>query len=268
MEPLPRASFSEAAMHFKGEDFQVNWHRFTRNSARFRHQPFPTGGVSIMSDVSREAVVEFIKASSNQEFIVSSDIAHDLVVLSTEFGVEVLQNRVTDWISSHEFELLIPALLFEVKQNIDTSKTELKVREHFESVMSDPQLLDLPLSVVARVIRTDIDNFPAFFFFLKQCLNRFGSAGSILFKNFDICKLNIDEIREIENDARLDWSVVGSQGGEQVVGLVSRCLRSERRVAELIEENKELRRQTEDIVHKLKSSLATFEGKLEANLGS
>jgi hypothetical protein len=53
---------------------------------------------------------------------------------------------------SHEFELLIPALLFELKRKVDTPMTEWKIREHFESMMSDPQLLDLPLSVIARAI--------------------------------------------------------------------------------------------------------------------
>jgi hypothetical protein len=150
--------------------------------------------------------------------------------------------------SSHEFELLISSLLFEVKRSVDTSKTESRIRQHFESMMSDPQLLDLPLSVIAHVIRTDVDDIHSVFFFLKQCLDRFGSAGSVLFTNFEILKLNTEEICELENDAWLDWSVVGSRGGEQVVGLVSRCLQSERRVAALIAENDKLRRQMEDII--------------------
>jgi hypothetical protein len=42
-------------------------------------------------------------------------------------------------------------------------------------------------------------------------------------------------------------------------------LRSERRVAELIEENEDLRRKTDDIVGELKSSLATIEREMEAD---
>jgi hypothetical protein len=59
MGPLPRGSFPDAAMNFKGEDFEVDWYRFVQNSAKFRHQPFPACGISITSDVSREEVVEF-----------------------------------------------------------------------------------------------------------------------------------------------------------------------------------------------------------------
>jgi hypothetical protein len=95
-------------------------------------------------------------------------------------------------------------------------------------------------------------------------LDVFGSAGSILFKTFDISKLSKREICDLENDARLDWSVVGGAGGKFVNSLISRCLRSERRVAELVEENEHLRRMTEDIVCELKSSFATIEGEMEA----
>jgi hypothetical protein len=96
MEPLLRASVREAAMHFKEEDFKLDWCRFIRNSAKFQHQPFPSGGISIESDVSRESVVEFVKTCSNRKFVVSSDIAHNGVVLRTEFEVEILRNRVTE----------------------------------------------------------------------------------------------------------------------------------------------------------------------------
>jgi hypothetical protein len=83
MESLTRVSFPDAVIHFEGEDFKIDKHQFIRHSAKFRHQPFPAGGISIESDVSRESVVEFIKASLNREFVVSSDITHDLIVLST-----------------------------------------------------------------------------------------------------------------------------------------------------------------------------------------
>jgi hypothetical protein len=167
MKPLPRRPFSDVVIHFKGEDFAIDKHQFICYSAKFRHQPIPSDGISLESDVSRESVVEFINACSRREFVVSSDIAHDLVVLSTELEVESLRSRVTEWMSLHEFELLIPTLFLELKRNIDTSNTEKKIREHFEQIISDVRLLELPLSAVSRVIRTDLDDVHSVLNFLK-----------------------------------------------------------------------------------------------------
>jgi hypothetical protein len=80
--------------------------------------------------------------------------------------------------SSHEFELLIPVLLFELKRIVDTSSPGSKIQEHFEPMMSDPRLLDHQLSVLARVIRTDVDNIHAVLFFESM-------SGSILVSWFD-----------------------------------------------------------------------------------
>lgn len=161
--------------------------------------------------------------------------------------------------------MLVPTLLFEVKRNLDTSKTEREIRQHFKLIISDVRLLELPLSVVSHVIRTDLDDVHSVLNFLKNCLDVFGSAGSILFKSFDLSRLSKEDICELEADVRLDWSVVGTRGNEFIAGLISRCLRSERRVAELIEENEDLRRKTDDIVGELKSSLATIEREMEAD---
>jgi hypothetical protein len=37
MEPLPPSSFPHAVVQFKGESFEIEWHRFVRNSGTFRH---------------------------------------------------------------------------------------------------------------------------------------------------------------------------------------------------------------------------------------
>jgi hypothetical protein len=140
---------------------------------------------------------------------------------------------------------------------------EWKMREHFESMISDARLLELPLSVLSRMIRTDAESIQSVLEFLRKCLNEFESAASILFRKFDISQPSVEEIQELECDKRIDWSGVGGQGGELVCGLISRCLRDERRMHELIEENQTVRKETEEIRRELQSSLARFEREFE-----
>jgi hypothetical protein len=110
------------------------------------------------------------------------------------------------------------------------------------------------------VIRTDVDNIHSVFFFLKQHLNRFGLTCSILFKNFDICELKIEDICDLQSGARHDWLMVGGRNGDLIGDFISQCLPSEQRVAELTEENENLQFGMEGGGEKMESSSVLYEG--------
>jgi hypothetical protein len=65
--------------------------------------------------------------------------------------------------------------------NDDTSKNEARIRGGFAKVLSDENLLRLPLKVLLRLTDT-IDSFQMLFDFLVKCSNHSGSRASIYFQ--------------------------------------------------------------------------------------
>jgi hypothetical protein len=263
MDRLPGYSTPDAVLHFKGEDFGIQWPLFVIHSQRFRRDPCPTSKIHITSDVSRDAVVQFINATQNAEFFLSRDTAYDLVVLSDEFDVDTLRARVIEWMSANESSLLISTLQNELKRNVDTTITESKIRSQFERHLRDPSLIDLPLSVLLRIVDNGVDDIHSIFDFLMRCLDRFGSSGSILFRNFDISRLSLNEINRMESDSRLNWSFIGDLHGQILCDVVSRNLRQERLFTKVSTENERLRQEISEIRTELSLWMARFENTLQ-----
>jgi hypothetical protein len=117
--------------------------------------PFPIE-IQIESEVSRDSVIEFVEACQHRPFFVSRSNAHDLVCLCSEWETLTLKYRIFDWISSHESELLIEMLLFDLRQRHDTSFVESWIRDNFSSFVSDENLLNIPLNILRRLISGDL----------------------------------------------------------------------------------------------------------------
>jgi hypothetical protein len=64
---------------------------------------------------------------------------------------------------------MVGRLLFEVAHDMDTSLSELKIHSDFTRFINDPDLLNLPLAVVNRLI-----NIEVLMDFLMKCLDKFG----------------------------------------------------------------------------------------------
>jgi hypothetical protein len=160
--------------------------------------------IPITSDVSRDSVLQFINATHDSGFVVSRDIAFDLIALSEEFEVETLKRRVVDWMAANESALLVPTLLFELKRNLETTATESKIRKQFAKLLHDPSLRDLPLCVLSRVIDNSVENVHSLFDFLMSCLDMVDGSASVLFRGLDIPFLSLDGITPMEMDRRLN----------------------------------------------------------------
>jgi hypothetical protein len=195
MEPLPKEPTSDTIVHFKGEDFPIlNRHRFFRNCGKARALsmsmtvPIPTE-ISIESDVSRDSVVEFLKACQNKLFSLSVDTAHDSLRVCDEFDAPILRRRVVEWISAHESDLLISTLVFELETGGDASFAESRIRENFDSLFDDDKLMKLPLNVLCWLVD---NNSRSIFDFGMKCLDRFGSSASIVFGSLDASRLSLE----------------------------------------------------------------------------
>jgi hypothetical protein len=101
-------------------------------------------------------------------------------------------------IQSNETDLLIHLLLLELSHSVDTAATEVKIREHFEELMNDEDLLMIPISVLHRVINYDIG--VSLFAFLMKCLYNIGSSASVLFDKFDISQLDSEQLEALESN--------------------------------------------------------------------
>jgi len=155
--------------------------------------------------------------------------------------------------------MLVSSLLFALRQQRDTSETEARVREHFESLLQDPGLLELPLAVLLRVVRCDVSDTENLFRFLKKCLDRFGPPASVLLKDFDIRRLSLEDLSILESNDRFNWAFAGESRNHVICEVVSRCLKLEQQVRRLIEENDALRSNSRMLQEQLVQSTAKFE---------
>jgi hypothetical protein len=225
MGPLLDDSRPDTVVHFGNEESEVHWHWLVCSCCSIRHfsSQFqfplhsPTADISIASDVSRESVVELLKACDQEEFSVWSSIAHDLIVSSEEFDVETLRNRVSERISSNETNMIVSTLQFEMKHEIYTILSESRLRANSEWFVNCSELFDLPLSILCRVI--NICDIHSRFEFIMKYVDKYGPPASILFSGLDISKLRLEEVHRLEGDSRIIWSLVGSSTDQFIVML-------------------------------------------------
>jgi hypothetical protein len=173
----------------------------------------------IISNVSRASVVEFVKTLAGREHSeVNWTNAGDLYCLCDELKVEILRNRVEEFILSGSTADLVSVAASLAERGVSTAFLEPKLRDSVLSLCEEGLSIDesgfdrLPLSVLDRVIDFRlISHRPAFQPLLKFCASiadRDGSEGSILFRTLELSRLTSSEISMVGDPQRLVYSLM------------------------------------------------------------
>jgi cell division protein FtsB len=101
-----------------------------------------------------------------------------------------------------------------------------------------------------------------------KCLDRFGSSDSILFRNFEVSKLSLEQIDRLEKDDQFVWSFVSESNSKSICSLVSECLKGDRNIEKLVHENQRLRNEVVELGQQFVSELARIETQLSSALVS
>jgi hypothetical protein len=123
--------------------------------------------------------------------------------------------------------MLITKLLFEMKHGLNTEEVENELRKRFKNIIEDERLLTFSISVLERIVNLEGIESSVIFKFLIKCLDKYGTAGSILFRCFDISQLSFEELLILENRRDFSWLFVSEYLNRSlffVVGEMNRLL--------------------------------------------
>jgi hypothetical protein len=207
----------------------------------------------IEDDVSRDSVVQFVNACQGREYEITIENCQDLSLLCRRFEVSIVGREVETFMQQHENTkgMLVLSLLRQVKEELATERIESIIRDNFADFIADERILSLPLQILKRIVNFDRISSSSGFAFLKKCLDRFGSSGSVLFSGFNMSRLSIEDFEILRNRGDFLWCLGGKDMGETIISLVSKnaelatILRTETerhssQIEELIHANEEI----------------------------
>jgi hypothetical protein len=216
---------TDTKIHFQNEGFNISSHVFAACSATFaRLLAQSTSLLTIETKVHRDTVIQFIGACQLREYSVTAQNANELVLLCDEWEVPVVGDEVREIIAAPENgqNMLLPSIRFMFEHGIDTSRLENQLHDRFIDFIDQNLIFDLPISILARVIKYDYDdsNFRRIFRFLIECLHRFGTSASCLFRGLRLDRLTCDEVSQLHSEGQFIWCFIGESASQTIKNLV------------------------------------------------
>jgi hypothetical protein len=248
-----------ATIQFNQESFLISREILDLISLGFtQRHPLP---YRIQSNVSRLSVLSFLKPFQSSDPGLTSENASDLLTLALEFESACYCSAIDTFLREHgragEIRL-IPLLIRLTAQNQESADAEAELREIFLEVIDDDRLLDLPVAVLDRVMvippAEDRANFGKVFRFCIRVLNRVGSLGSVLFRKLDTRGLSREDWVLLKSQKDFLWSFLNDSVCDSVLSALS--------------SNEETRRQTRDLLAKVRGVHEAAIQKLEHRLKS
>jgi hypothetical protein len=216
----------DAEICFQGETFQINSRVFSAYSGRFfrMFRSLTMRTITLSEDVSRDTVVEFIKACQMKPYSISVRNAHELSYLSQAWEVDVVAQEVCKFLEepSNALEHLIPSILFRLRHGEATDDLERVLRSNFLALVRRGDLHKLPLNLLERVIHCDgeEEHFRDLFEFRLRCLDHHGPRASVLFVNYDLARLSPADLEILRGDRNFLWDFAGPSAGGVIATLV------------------------------------------------
>ena len=234
---------------FRGKNYPFDFELFKQNSNYFYNNRQFLENVDIINIISKEdensinisdeTIHNFIRCC--QEEFIDIDVSNviQLQFLAYKYDVPQLIKITTKFITKNEKFLVIKSLLFKSKfQNdddknlkfLDTSNEELIISsdlnkyidnediQHSDHLIDDEQLLELPISVLERIVNKFImqsnsrKNSNNLIDFLFSCLDKYGKNASILFSYINFEHQSIDVVNRLINEYSdvFDFNMINS----------------------------------------------------------
>jgi hypothetical protein len=234
LSPLTSSFQPNASIVFQGETFAIfkeiflGYSRTAADPDHLMHSSFV-----ITSTVTRESVQIFISICQGRPTPFEKSQILDLLSLCEEWSVDSLKDYLLNLIENDD-EQILTSLRYAIEKGFSTDQYEARARRRFCELVDKDELLDLPISVLTRIVdvRLQETNFEKLFGFLKKCLDRFGSIGSVVFEGVDLRHFSISQLQELNNHRSFIWPYLGESVCETLSVSISEMEKHRRRFEE------------------------------------
>ena len=165
-------------------------------------------------NISEDCIPSFISSCHNDSFEINNSNVFSLYQLSIKYEVPSLISLTDNFINQHGKTLIFQSLQYKYElQKLTTNSVNIENDEEYISLnffeyINNEQLLNLPISVLYRIInnpKLDINqlnetNKNQLIDFLFKCLNKYNKDASILFLNLDLENQRIEIFSKLINE--------------------------------------------------------------------
>jgi hypothetical protein len=222
LSPLSTLSQPTAAIMFRGERFPIVKKKFVTYSETAA--ALDRSNVSefvITSSVTRESVQTFIDVCQEKSPQFETSQILDLLSLCEDWSVTSLKGYLLDLIETDDDQILT-ALRYAFQRNYRTEEYEARAHRRFRQILDRDELLEFSVSILRRIVDVGLQDteFDALYEFLKRCLDRFGSCGSILFQGVSLRHFSVSQVQELLDRRDFIWCYLC----ESVCDTLSLCM--------------------------------------------
>jgi hypothetical protein len=222
LPPLATITKPNASVIFKGEAFPIFKEMFVAYSRTAAEGDRPIDSEFVItSSVARASVKTFIDVCQAKSPPFDKSQIVDLLSLCEEWSVDSLKSYLLDLIECDHNQVLT-ALRYASANGFRTQDYEDRVRRRFSQFVDKDELLELPVSILRRIIDVGLQDtdFDTLFKFLTKCFGRFGSCGSILFEGVELRHFSVSQLQELLNHQDFLWCYLS----DSVCDTISLCM--------------------------------------------
>jgi hypothetical protein len=222
LSPLTTSSHPNASIIFGDEAFPIFKEIFTgysRKAADPDH--LLRSQFVITSPVTRESVQIFVDVCQGKSSPFDDSQIMDLLLLSDQWSVDSLKDHLLTLLENDDNQILT-FLRYAFEKGLETEEYEAHARCHFSDLVEKDEILELPIQILRRIVDVGLQDtyFDKLFVFLRKCLDRFGSPGSILFEGVDLRHFSVSQLEELTARRDFRWCYLS----ESVCDTISLCI--------------------------------------------
>jgi hypothetical protein len=284
LSPLTTSSQPNASIIFRGETFPIFKQIFTSYSRTAAAQDHPSHSVFVItSQASRESVQIFVDICQGKPAPFDKSQILDLLSLSEEWSVDSLKSYLLTLIENDDNQILT-SLRYAIEKDFQTGDYEARARRRFSELIDKDEVFGLPLSVLRRIVDLGLQDtdFDKLFGFLRKCLDRFGSSGSVLFEGVNLRHFSIAQIQELIDRRGFNWCYLSGSAGDTLSVCISEMAKHRTRFEEehralcdlqveyrrAVSDYETAQRAQNDRLSSVEASLAALQSSLESRLRS
>ena len=278
---------------FKGKSYPIDFTLVKKNSNYFYERRDEFKNVKDIQlteeliDISEDSIPVFISSCHNESFEINDTNVFSLHQLSVKYEVPYLISLTDDFIKKYDKTLIFRSIQYKyqlkTKNSSETTnvssleKDEEYIASNLFDYINNDQLLDLPISVLYRIInnsKLDINklnetNKNQLIDFLFKCLDKHGKKASILFLNLDVENQRIELFSKLNNEYSnvFDFNMINHEFlMKTTTDLLSKLSQLERNYSESISQVNQVLEQIKDEKQKQKESFDLFKNYAQEQL--
>jgi hypothetical protein len=208
---------------FSGYRFTCHSRKYYR---RLRGHP-DSGNLTFDGCFKRDSVIQFLKICQGEAHTLTRANVFEVDLLCREWEIEdATCGAVRRFIEGPPAgsNLLICELLFRFDHRLDTSELESRLRGDFVKFVNDNQLIEVPVSILSRIVDFSIygpNSFESVFEFCVRYFKEHGASASQIFRTLKVSELSKEHLICLCSLKDLHWCFLSESVGLTIVELVT-----------------------------------------------